>query len=107
MDFAGFGLGMCAGVMLMIGLVGLAFATKSVERSVDAADVAAELRREVKELRGRVDVLCQTTENMRFKVDTFYAPYNSVPVPCTGAEVTMPKGSCKSTADIMKETTAK
>ncbi len=91
MNFADFGLGMCAGVMLMIGLIGLAFATKSVRASVDAAGAADDLRREVRDLRSQVDGLRQTTESMRFKVDTFYAPYNSVPVPCTGTKETTAK----------------
>ena len=88
MDFAEIGLGMLAGVLLMVFLLFITIGLRDIGRNSDDID---DLRKEVKDLRGQVDGLRQTTESMHFKVDTFYAPYNSVPVPCTG----------------MKETTAK
>ena len=58
MDFADFGLGMFAGVLLVVGLIGLAFAMKGVRASVDAAD----LRREVRDLRHEVDTMRMTLD---------------------------------------------
>lgn len=62
MDCADFGLGMLAGVLLVIGLIGLAFAVKSVRASVDAADAADDLRREVRDLRHEVDTMRMTLD---------------------------------------------
>lgn len=62
MDYADFGLGMFAGVLLVIGLIGLAFAMKGVRASVDAADAADDLRREVRDLRHEVDSMRMTLD---------------------------------------------
>lgn len=62
MDCADFGLGMLAGVLLVIGLIGLAFAMRGVRASVDAADVADDLRREVRDLRHEVDTMRMTLD---------------------------------------------
>lgn len=62
MDYADFGLGMFAGVLLVIGLIGLVLATKNVGRSVDAANAADDLRREVRDLRHEVDTMRMTLD---------------------------------------------
>ena len=62
MDYADFGLGMFAGVLLVIGLIGLVLAAKNVGRSVDAANAADDLRREVRDLRHEIDTMRMTLD---------------------------------------------
>ena len=61
MDYADFGLGMFAGVLLVIGLIGLVLAAKTVGRSV-VASAADDLRREVRDLRHEVDTMRVTLD---------------------------------------------
>lgn len=61
MDYADFGLGMFAGVLLVIGLIGLVLAAKTVGRSV-VASAADDLRREVRDLRHEVDTMRMTLD---------------------------------------------
>ena len=60
-DYADFGLGMFAGVLLVIGLIGLVLAAKTVGRSV-VASAADDLRREVRDLRHEVDTMRMTLD---------------------------------------------
>lgn len=62
MDYADFGLGMFAGVILVIGLIGLVLAAKNVGRSIDATNAADDLRREVRDLRHEVDTMRMTLD---------------------------------------------